>query len=199
MDTTDKKIFKCFNPRPCTRGDPFAVLDQIPRQVSIRAPARGATTNPCRHHCRERCFNPRPCTRGDAGRSPVLPPFPVSIRAPARGATSCRRLSGRRWLFQSAPLHEGRHGWSCWRFGVVCFNPRPCTRGDFGDAPVSQHIEVSIRAPARGATFGDNAGNTCRCFNPRPCTRGDFVHPVVGIKHYGFNPRPCTRGDVRVI
>ena len=140
-------------------------------------------------------FNPRPCTRGDQLSEIERSEMAVSIRAPARGATRRGRILIVILLFQSAPLHEGRHGWSCWRFGVVCFNPRPCTRGDFGDAPVSQHIEVSIRAPARGATFGDNAGNTCRCFNPRPCTRGDFVHPVVGIKHYGFNPRPCTRGD----
>ena len=99
-----------FNPRPCTRGDYIerrfdfsggvsihapargatkALEQRIgPPMVSIHAPARGATHGSSRFRLWGHCFNPRPCTRGDSRRA-------------GSAASSA--------LFQSTPLHEGRH------------------------------------------------------------------------------------------
>jgi len=57
----------------------------------------------------------------------------VSIRAPARGATDPDPVP-QMWIamFQSAPLREGRQ--VSLTFTVpetLCFNPRPCARGDY--------------------------------------------------------------------
>ena len=104
-------------------------------QVSIRAPARGATKDlvaaTAAPHCRV-----------------------VSIRAPARGATcpaSARRAAGEQ--FQSAPPHGGRRrvdSGSQAHDGVSIRAPaRGATRGIRSGATPPQ---VSIRAPARGAT-----------------------------------------------
>ena len=125
-----------FNPRPCARGDAER-LDDLPKrtEVSIRAPARGATRN-------ERDvapfivygFNPRPCARGDlpelrnvTGNACCFNPRPC-----ARGDSRPNEAMAGRGLFQSAPLREGRP-------------PRPNS--------TSTRVEVSIRAPARGATI----------------------------------------------
>jgi len=76
----------------------------------------------------------------------------VSIHAPVRGATLADAYRAAGLLFQSTPLYEGRPsvyvvGISSVVFqstplyegrrervtriwGAVCFNPRPCTRGD---------------------------------------------------------------------
>ena len=78
----------CFNPRPREGGDqilaPFkAFLDN----VSIHAPAKGATRKVCASKEPKRCFNPRPREGGD----------------PERGHSGVRPL-----LFQSTPPRRGR-------------------------------------------------------------------------------------------
>ena len=123
--------------------------------VSIHAPARGATTRtskgttamtsfdprPCargdamaRHIAsRLQRFDPRPCARGDRGvRFSTLAKLIVSIHAPARGATVGSIISNTRTaLFRSTPLREGRPiDISSWCF-APSFDPRPCARGDF--------------------------------------------------------------------
>ena len=147
-------IVRCFNPRPCARGDKSSSVAARPR----------------------RCFNPRPCARGDAAGPAQPPDLPVSIHAPARGATTApsvmnygeQRFNPRPCArgddgvgaacaglhrFQSTPLREGRPprprpGTP----GPRRFNPRPCARGDAVDLLVRHRREVSIHAPARGAT-----------------------------------------------
>jgi len=127
-----------FNPRPCARGDVhLSALSAVMVEVSIRAPARGATPVVATTGARTQSFNPRPCARGDrARRDEGVARGAVSIRAPARGAT--------------------RPSWS--RIPAIhSFNPRPCARGDLlTQACRRARRRVSIRAPARGAT------GTCR-------------------------------------
>jgi len=107
------------------------------------------------------------------------------------------------------------------RFFEIGFNPRPCARGDGASTSSDDAvITVSIRAPARGATWTcagiDRAPGMC--FNPRPCARGDSTprsspnrrcsfqsaplregrhprRPVSAARGLRFNPRPCARGD----
>jgi len=144
-----------FNPRPCARGDvarwrsyyPAVRFQSTPlregrqivaffpatsKDVSIHAPARGATVS----------------------RAKADAIYRVSIHAPARGATM-------------QVIRGGKGGSS--------FNPRPCARGDpsfetsfrnlylfqstplregrpSGLASIVRSINVSIHAPARGAT-----------------------------------------------
>jgi len=100
--------------------------------------------------------------------------FPVSIHAPARGATLIFSILLVVTTFQSTPLREGRPSppTTCGR--TSRFNPRPCARGDMyyavfdheirgfnprpcarGDMPAAIDlviVQVSIHAPARGAT-----------------------------------------------
>ena len=174
----------------------------------------------------------------------------VSIHAPARGATQPDFNRMRFGLFQSTPLHEGRHvsigsiqgarvfqstplhegrprspehhitfftvsihapaRGATWAFHPcstpgISFNPRPCTRGDSLCSECGLLTKVSIHAPARGATVSIHAparGATTEgmphcallCFNPRPCTRGELHGGTVAVE-LRFNPRPCTRGD----
>ena len=65
----------CFNPRPRTGGDTVGLADGCVRtwKVSIRAPARGATS-PVRGvpTVGIKCFNPRPRTGGDLSTAEVI-------------------------------------------------------------------------------------------------------------------------------
>ena len=76
------------------------------------------------------------------------------------------------------------------------FNPRPRTGGDRAQAQFVHDPDVSIRAPARGATRTQDAGPPGRsCFNPRPRTGGDHNGDAAHAPGEGFNPRPRTGGD----
>jgi len=125
--------------------------------------------------------------------------------------------------FQSAPLREGRPGCCAAGAGIVTFQSAPLREGRPGkSAQRAAQIDVSIRAPARGATWiapipaswardrfqsaplregrpGVRCATQMRTtsFNPRPCARGDSLSCVgVARSHERFNPRPCARGDM---
>ena len=142
-----------FNPRPRMGGDAQLHLLRVVLEVSIHAPAWGAT------HV--------PGAAEDQGR--------VSIHAPAWGATRERRAlrksttsfnprprmggdqvpprrNGAVRMFQSTPPHGGRPGTAGSSPGRRSFNPRPRMGGDFGDEDVQAFDGVSIHAPAWGAT-----------------------------------------------
>ena len=99
----------------------------------------------------------------------------ISIHAPARGATGPARRSRPNPLFQFTPLREGRpmRKYRAIRMKQFQFTPlregrrtllpgagrrdyfnsRPCERGDFVPARLCwDHWQISIHAPARGAT-----------------------------------------------
>ena len=186
--------------------------------VSIRAPARGATGVPL-PLCETAPVSIRAPARGATPCGEVSDDLDVvSIRAPARGATPAQRQGKKEDLFQSAPPHGGRPRvvrsrttWTLFQSAPphggrllpsvrvrrrICFNPRPRTGGDFG--PVCR----SSRTPS---------------FNPRPRTGGDADDCVLGRVHAvsirapargatrvslasrrsgcRFNPRPRTGGD----
>ena len=165
----------------------------------------------------------------------------VSIRAPARGATSVVTTPPVSTVFQSAPPHGGRRFHGPNRCVRNRFNPRPRTGGDQSDAMTAHDLiwfqsapphggrpprlgrrrrrgHVSIRAPARGATWRcQDSTLSSGGFNPRPRTGGDnyagYVHYRLDVfqsapPHGGrrsrnrrsrlksrFNPRPRTGGD----
>ena len=125
----------CFNPRPRAGGDGLGHSCACrSHDVSIHAPARGATYSAARMMSRYQL---------------------VSIHAPARGATqTVSAKSSADVVFQSTPPRGGRPQRSAHqRRHRSGFNPRPRAGGDCKRRRVDGYSEVvSIHAPARGAT-----------------------------------------------
>jgi len=99
--------------------------------------------------------------------------------------------------FQSAPLREGRHEVSV-AIGaeVLGFNPRPCARGDPPPGGGKRGAEqVSIRAPARGATRGlKRLYRRSRMFQSAPLREGRLQLPDPGPTSHGVSIRAPARG-----
>ncbi len=180
--TSWRRLLKrtCFDPRPRTGGDGgHPARPRPPDEVSIRAPARGATRlaaaglrlspagfdprprtgGDSRHTCRNGDrgrFDPRPRTGGDLwiGMLAIMHEA-VSIRAPARGATALAGEVVQRFEFRSAPPHGGRRSAGAWLLSLLLFRSAPPHGGRrVAGRRVYGQDGVSIRAPARGATFG---------------------------------------------
>ena len=146
---------RCFNPRPCARGDVqrgHGLIVGLPFQSTPLREGR-----PFRWYVvlDGRPFQSTPLREGRLalGGDPRRVQ-PVSIHAPARGATRGTPPSPSNLRFQSTPLREGRHAAPTHhQRAEPRFNPRPCARGDgsFSSSAISRRM-VSIHAPARGAT-----------------------------------------------
>ncbi len=123
------------------------------------------------------CFNPRPCARGDFSPILAVKVFTLFQSTPLReGRLTSFALMPRSIRFQSTPLREGRRDIAL---------------------PSRSYVNVSIHAPARGATSA-----VLRCvdvvakFQSTPLREGrppSFV--LLIIITFSFNPRPCARGD----
>ena len=140
-----------FNPRAREGRDRrLCVANQLRGRVSIHAPAKGATRHGHGPH------------RGDA----------VSIHAPAKGATSPRMRKSRYETFQSTRPRRARHG------PLPHAPHRPAkgaTRVLFYCRSVS---DVSIHAPAKGATFAEAIPDEwINSFNPRAREGRDVLAP----------------------
>ena len=121
-----------FNPRTRTGCDIKLAFELATTGVSIHAPARGATLN---------------LQSIDFVNS-------VSIHAPARGATQATRARIMSNMFQSTHPHGVRLPESDIRPKFIdSFNPRTRTGCDDLDWETYRSREVSIHAPARGATL----------------------------------------------
>ena len=190
----------CFNPRPRAGSDQGMPSPHRSRAVvSIRAPARGATTYRTRERTRNSGFNPRPRAGSDARpscrrwprcwfqsapprgeRLPLVSALAASLlfqSAPPRGERRERRLQclfdGR---FQSAPPRGERPSMRDFATSGMCFNPRPRAGSDVEPAASAAAQLVSIRAPARGATGGNpkaaHQGEVFQSAPPRGERRG---------------------------
>jgi len=126
-------------------------------------------------------FNPRPCARGDSAwferRRMATGGF--NPRPCARGDALWSGRQRGLQRFQSAPLREGRLVRIDRRFQAVQVSIRAPARGatDRGQCYVGSWT-VSIRAPARGATYtlGDCFHCPCR-FQSAPLREGRLVDP----------------------
>ncbi len=137
----------CFNPRPRARGD-RAKRSVMSRDVSIHAPARGATPTP-RYLPTSKCFNPRPRARGDKGSRRAKTIVKVSIHAPARGATRLVRRVEKEIVSIHAPA-RGATGATSIILHTVGFNPRPRARGDTSSRRVSPFQWFQSTPPREG-------------------------------------------------
>ena len=103
---------RCFNPRPCARGDNSIAGQRRGQSVSIHAPARGATV-PVSVSGDTHQFQSTPLREG---RQRICIPIQHLFE------------------FQSTPLREGRPRIHQDAWTGNGFNPRPCARGDQWDA-----------------------------------------------------------------
>ena len=123
----------CFNPRPCARGDLRYGIDGCSLVMFQSTPLREGRLRQYRRLYRQGLFQSTPLREGR----------PMQ--------TSAQRV---RDMFQSTPLREGRRDLSLLILAKTSFNPRPCARGDAPLRYADPRNDVSIHAPARGATTG---------------------------------------------
>ena len=165
-----------FNSRSRVGSDPAGAGDAAQGQVSIRAPAWGATWQFRRGLARP----------------------PVSIRAPAWGATAAPPLLGiSRWFQFALPRGErldqmaeiaddGTFQFALPRGERQASTASPPTSAAFqfalprGERPKansasSEQVRVSIRAPAWGATLQEGKAHVYGRFNSRSRVGSDFM------------------------
>ena len=186
--------------RPVPLGPVIAITD-----ISIHAPARGATYAGGAGSQSVIHFNPRPREGGDyhayyyhtfqsqisihapaRGATRLVPDLGqvavISIHAPARGATSGNKSFLWVYLyFNPRPREGGDFPAAASRTLCRNFNPRPREGGDRGNLCVNiKKTAISIHAPARGATITwTTITPFCRHFNPRPREGGDLSAPWI--------------------
>ena len=146
-----------FNPRAREGRDLPGVVQDPPRLgVSIHAPARGATPVARLRREDEKVSIHAPA-RGATNAVHVAPlsVLHVSIHAPARGATSTARLRTALafWFQSTRPRGARRWCGQILRRRSRCFNPRAREGRDAHRGHARSRREVSIHAPARGATY----------------------------------------------
>ena len=122
--------------------------------------------------------------------------------------------------FQSTPLREGRQMEKMTKEEMLKFQSTPLREGRLLHFCHCLHIgNVSIHAPARGATSGSLTLRKANRFQSTPLREGRHVlsstlnlecrfqsTPLREGRHYkqqmevvnqSFNPRPCARGDIQ--
>ena len=145
----------CFNPRTRMGCDLSRLSDFYSAQVSIHAPAWGATSSLFGYLFNYVCFNPRTRMGCDADNKEAMTSEVVSIHAPAWGATPYKPIC--------AATHDGfnprtRMGCDASRLSdnilSLGFNPRTRMGCDGIIKQIRCESKVSIHAPAWGATNG---------------------------------------------
>ena len=187
----------CFNPRARTGRDGSMLLRGQEWDVSIHAPARGATAPVARRSFPGHCFNPRARTGRDLqlGRQYLGCELFQSPRPHGARPRASRRSGAMSW-FQSTRPHGARQQSSALGSECVRFNPRARTGRDVRLHAVRGCEVVSIHAPARGATPDGGAYSyealfqSTRPHGARPGSRS------AGRRCGGFNPRARTGRDV---
>ena len=186
----------CFNPRTRTGCDSAGALAKVIECVSIHAPARGATYGQQARLSRTSSFNPRTRTGCDIQRPAKQCGF---YRFNPRTRTGCDSpkivITTNYTMFQSTHPHGVRHLAHSFIFFQICFNPRTRTGCDAVMREANDYLEVSIHAPARGATAWDlylQADYVFQSTHPH----GVRQFHVLVIKDKGcFNPRTRTGCD----
>ncbi len=195
-----------FNPRPRAGGDSRPVRPAVCAAVFQSTPPRGgrhrysANLWPCQS------FNPRPRAGGDQRQWATMSWAASFNPRPRAGGDAVDGPEVRQvCLFQSTPPRGGRLcSTITLDMGQRGFNPRPRAGGDRSLKPCNSPAEVSIHAPARGATtllarpwfLLRVRRMPCQCyagtFQSTPPRGGRSSVPS------GFNPRPRAGGDIRM-
>ena len=150
---------RSFNSRSRVGSDAIGTLTDNRLQVSIRAPAWGATHQQARCHSPLPCFNSRSRVGSDHFHPANAVILRVSIRAPAWGATlSTPGHNGRAQTFQFALPRGERPAYRSAHRRHRCFNSRSRVGSDTSTVAPDMGGAVSIRAPAWGATPAHDDG-----------------------------------------
>ena len=189
-------MFQSTRPRGARRDHPS--LDEISENVSIHAPAWGATLNQQPQAGRAAGFNPR----ARVGRDPPLPrgsvaASHVSIHAPAWGATRTQFVVSPSLNCFNPRARVGRdRTYDGMSMVIHGFNPRARVGRDLiivGEPGVEP---VSIHAPAWGATTPTlQALNRKSSFNPRARVGRDSYTSKALPLTASFNPRARVGRD----
>ncbi len=146
-------------------------------QISIHAPAKGATNNMEEKDNGKNYFNPRSREGSDQAYQSDFADLIISIHAPAKGATDCIGIDS---LLNAISIHAPAKGatFSC-RVLVArspYFNPRSREGSDFAAIPTPNlDAIISIHAPAKGATNPLFLIERSMCyFNPRSREGSDY-------------------------
>ena len=143
-----------FQSTPPRGGRQMAIIGYMLRLcVSIHAPARGATILECNVGLVIFSFNPRPRAGGDRIRQLIHCVLSAFQSTPPRGGRP-RAFSGRvtQDLFQSTPPRGGRPSPFEELFPYLGFQSTPPRGGRLRGVYSTHETDVSIHAPARGAT-----------------------------------------------
>jgi len=149
--------------------------------VSIHAPARGATVQGAKTYEHQAVSIHAPARGATPLRAVRWLMHVVSIHAPARGATEPFNINWYQALFQSTRPRGARRS----RLILIgirhCFNPRARAGRDVQHAVAPDAAnDVSIHAPARGATyFTPFWSSRIVSFNPR--ARAGRDHLIVKV------------------
>ena len=135
--------------------------------VSIHAPARGATCGKLRQMAVMSSFNPRARKGRDLITDKTMVVLDVSIHAPARGATMISIAVDNDALFQSTRPQGARLETAVLWVAGSSFNPRARKGRDKVAPSDDSRSDVSIHAPARGATCSGLTITSRIRFNPR--------------------------------
>ena len=143
-----------FNPRSYKRSDPTRTPTANPHIISIHAPTRGATIE---YHNKYMALK-------------------ISIHAPTRGATLTDVFNEEKVMYFNPRSYKRSDRPSLLPFSLSRIfqstllqeeRPAPCTRCYW-------HLRISIHAPTRGATGGDDVRlQFANDFNPRSYKRSD--------------------------
>ena len=151
-DGSEGRSGQYFNPRSREGSDMAPALPDLRLVISIRAPARGATVG-LPTDCRASVFQsalPRGERLDVLVRSALTFVFQSALpRGERRRAHPCITCSG---AFQSALPQGERLGCRSAALYAKNFNPRSREGSDFNSYGMRQSLNISIRAPARGAT-----------------------------------------------
>ena len=177
------------------RGASITTIIRICRKrISIHAPARGASQSE-NTACMPWIFQFTPLREGllaslfaAAGR------YTISIHAPARGASYIWHSIYHPSLFQFTPLREGLLNLQTLFRLRLYFNSRPCERGFNAEIILSQIQTISIHAPARGASDSFCNLFVLNLFQFTPLREGLLYSSAFPSLQLNFNSRPCERG-----
>ena len=123
--------------------------------ISIHAPARGASVCSCQEG-NIKHFNSRPCERGFFD---IFSPFPdatyFNSRPCERGFEAMENLQGSNLNFNSRPCERGFEYGKCEDKVSLLFQFTPLREGlQFFLGNKEDYYAISIHAPARGASYG---------------------------------------------
>ena len=186
-----------FNPRARTGRDGVSVLSHLRCLLFQSTRPHGARRWWCLLPAQARRFNPRARTGRDITSPSSARYTSVSIHAPARGATAhrYRSSSGRCCFNPRARTGRDLPSWAGKPCKATFQSTRPHgARPAAGDIP-ERDVQVSIHAPARGATRGaSRLLRGCCCFNPRARTGRDAAKLLDRGQHAGVSIHAPARG-----